>query len=228
MAERRTRILVADDHALLREAVCELLCAEADFEVVARTGDAETAVRLVVEHRPDVALLDIRMPHNEDPAATVRRMLGRHPGLRIVVVSADDDPRTVGELVAAGACGYVHKSASWQTMTAAVRQSGDPGRAVVTLSLPAGRPAPEAGATGSAGGAGGAGEARLSAREVEVLALVADALSNRQIGARLGITEGTVKRHLRNLFEKLGAVSRIDAVNKAVAAGLVRPRRTAA
>lgn len=215
MTEHQIRVLVADDHTLLREALCELLDAEPDFEVVAQAGDARATLRLAVETSPDVALLDVRMPHNEDPAATVRRILQYRPQLRIIVVSMDEHPELVRQLIDAGASGYVHKSAGWQTLAAAVRQQRDPAP-VVTLSLPPARtprsPAMDAGPA-------------LSAREIEVLTLVAAALSNRQIGVRMGITEGTVKRHLRNLFEKLGAISRIDAVNKATESGLVHPRR---
>ena len=222
MADDRIRILVADDHTLLREALCELLRAEEDFDVVADAGDARAAIRLAAQTRPDVALLDIQMPYNEDPAATVRHLLQRQPELRIIILSMDDHPVLVRQLLALGVRGYLHKSASRQTLSAAIRERADSGRRTVTVSVASGALQPDTRLTT---------RGRLSEREIEVLGLVAAALSNRQIGARLGITEGTVKRHLRNLFEKLDAVSRLDAVNKAVALSLIRaqqPRRSTA
>lgn len=216
MAEDKTRILVADDHTLLREALCDLLGAEPDFEIVAQVGDAESAVRQAAQLRPDIALLDVQMPHNDDPAATVRRLLQRQPSLRIIILSMDDHPLLVRQLLGLGVRGYLHKSVSRQTLVAAIRERADSGRRVVTVSMPQALPQ-QTGAQLAPG-------RRLSEREVEVLTLVAAALSNRQIGARLGITEGTVKRHLRKIFDKLDAVSRIDAVNKAVTLALIRPQ----
>ncbi|WP_328322434.1 response regulator transcription factor [Streptomyces sp. NBC_00388] len=216
MAEEKIRILVADDHTLLRQALCEMLEIEPDFEVVAQVGDAQEAIGQAAQLRPDVALLDVQMPHNEDPVATVRRLLQRQPGLRIIIVSMDDHPVLVRQLLALGVRGYLHKSTSCQTLAAAIRERADTGRRVVTVSMPPGGLHPVHPGPG--------GPQRLSEREIEVLALVAVALSNRQIGARLGITEGTVKRHLRKIFDKLDAVSRLDAVNKGIALSLIRPQ----
>lgn len=208
------RILVADDHVLLREALCELLGAEAGFEVVAQAGSGTEAVRLAAGHRPDVLLLDIEMPEN-DPPETVRRLLAQQPGLRIIVLSMYDGQQLVQKLLSLGVRGYLHKGAERHTLVSAIRQSAG-GRSTVTISVSPDSLRPQAAAQGG-------GEA-LSARELEVLTLVAEALSNRQVASRLGITEGTVKRHLRNIFAKLEAVSRIDAVNRATARALIPQR----
>ncbi|WP_406838529.1 response regulator [Streptomyces sp. AHU1] len=204
------RILVADDHTLLREALCDLLRTEPGFQVVAQAGNGEDAVRLAAEHRPDVVLLDIEMPRN-DPPMTVRRLLERDPGLRIIVLSMYDGQQLVQELLRLGVSGYLHKSAGRETLVSAVRDGdGGSGRTVTVSVSPASLRAEPATPEGT-----------LSEREVEVLGLVAQAMSNRQIAVRLGIAEGTIKRHMRNIFAKLDAVSRIDAVNKAVERRLI-------
>ncbi|MFE0464152.1 response regulator [Kitasatospora sp. NPDC058965] len=195
------RILVADDHTLLREALCELLLTEPGFQVVAQAGSGAEAIRLAARYRPDVVLLDVEMPQN-DPPVTVRRILSGDPRTRIIVLTMDDSPQLVETLREAGVQAYLHKSVGRDRLVAAVRQSpGGPGPVAEPTREPA--------------------EGPLSARELEVLHWAARALSNRQIGTRLGITEGTVKRHLRNIFGKLDAVSRIDAVNIAVERGLI-------
>lgn len=212
------RILVADDHSLLREALCNLLGAEPGFEIVAQAGSGEAAVRLAAEHGPDVVLLDIEMPEN-NPSTTVRRLLGQDPELRIIVLSMYDDQHLVRELLSLGVSGYLHKSTGRETLVSAIREHGNGDRRRVTLSVSVDSLDPRL--------ADQPGPGSLSARELQVLACVADALSNRQIASRLGITEGTVKRHLRNIFGKLNAVSRIDAVNKAAARSLIPYRKGA-
>ncbi|WP_067535460.1 response regulator [Nocardia crassostreae] len=216
MSPSQIRILVADDHTLLREALCDLLRAEADFEVVAQAATGTGTIQLAGEHRPDVLLLDLEMPES-DPPETVRRLLSQDPALRIIVLSMHDEQQLVQQLLSLGVRGYLHKGAGRHTLTSAIRQSVGDGQQTVTLSvspesLRARAEEPEDPGT-------------LSAREREVLMLVAEALSNRQIATRLGVTEATVKRHLRNIFTKLEAVSRIDAVNRAVERALISRKR---
>ncbi|WP_051970047.1 response regulator [Kitasatospora azatica] len=210
------RILVADDHTLLRGALCDLLVTEPGFEVVAQAGTGTEAIRMAQQYRPDVVLLDIEMPEN-DPPVTVSRILERDPEIRIIVLSMDDGQRLVQELLALGVRGYLHKSVSRETLVSTIRQREENGRRTVTVSV-----SPEA-LQRAAAAESGEQNGGLSGREVEVLRWTAQALSNRQIAGRLGITEGTVKRHLRNIFGKLDAVSRIDAVNKAVELELIDP-----
>ncbi len=207
------RILVADDHTLLREALCDLLRTEPGFEIVAQAGTGTDAIRMARQHRPDVILLDIEMPEN-DPPNTVQRLLEQDPAVRIIVLSMDDGQHLVQELLSYGVRGYLHKSVSRETLVSAIRQREDSsGRRTVTVSV-----CPDS-LRGPTSGLDDQGS--LSSREVEVLTCAAQAMSNRQIAGRLGITEGTVKRHLRNIFGKLDAVSRIDAVNKAVERSLI-------
>ena len=203
------RILVADDHTLLREAVCEMLRMETGLQVVGEADDAADAVVLAARLLPDVVLLDVGMPGNQ-PRATVRRLAQVAPRAQVLILSMYTDQRLVQELLSSGVRGYLHKSVSRQELVTAIRTvCADDRRVVVSVAWPAPGQATEE------------DEDRLSIREREVLALVAKAMSNRQIASRLEITEGTVKRHLRNIFAKLGAVSRIDAVNKGVAAALI-------
>ncbi|GAB2688124.1 response regulator [Kitasatospora kifunensis] len=208
MDSDQIRILVADDHTVLRDALCEMLDNEDDFEIVARAEDGQSAVRLAATHHPHVVLLDIEMP-NHHPQTTVRDLLQQDPTINVVVLSMYDDPHLVQELLGLGIRGYLHKSVTRESLVSAIRNLRQSNRRTVTISV------------SSHSLAAADGEKLLSARELEVLTQVAAALSNRQIAVRLDITEGTVKRHMRNIFDKLGAVSRIDAVNKAVAASLI-------
>jgi two-component system, NarL family, nitrate/nitrite response regulator NarL len=199
----RVRILLADDHTLLREALRDLLTAEPDFHVVAEAGDGDAALTLAAQTRPDVVLLDVEMPGHQ-PLRSVRQLAALNPPPKVIILSMYDDPGLVRELLKIGVYGYLHKGVSRADLVLAIRGVSR-NRQRLTISVPW-----ESAAEDRPGA--------LSSREQEVLRLVASALSNRQIAGRLAISEGTVKRHMRNIFAKLGAVSRLDAVNKAAAA----------
>lgn len=197
-------ILIVDDHALVREGLREILETQSDMRVVGEAENSATTVTLAAEKQPDVILLDVQIPGDE-VTVTVRRIRDRSPASRVIILSMYEGPQLVQELLAAGIRGYLLKSIHWQELAVAIRAiHADSGRIILgvsreSLSYPQPEPA----------------QGTLSARELEVLGLVAQALSNGQIASRLNLTEATVKRHLRNIFAKLGAVSRLDAVNKA-------------
>jgi len=200
-------ILLADDHAILRETLRESLSAEPGFTVVGDVGDGASAVAAATELRPDVVLLDIDMP-GIPVALTVQRLHESAPTTRVIILSMYDSSAFVQDLLALGVRGYLSKGVSRQHLVSVIRSAVRDARSVqISVSPEAERPA--------------ARPSPLSRREHDLLELVAQALSNRQIAVRLGITEATVKRHLHNIFAKIGAVSRIDAVNRAVEAGLI-------
>ncbi len=199
-----TTVLIVDDHALVREGLRGILETQDDMHVVGQAGDSASCVMRAADAQPDVVLLDIEIPGDE-AVTTVRQILDRSPGSRVIILSMHESPQLVDALLAAGARGYLLKSIHWEELVVAIRAVvADSNRVVLEVSrgsLPTHQQKTSA--------------AALSAREREVLALVGEAFSNRQIAARLSLTEATVKRHLRSIYVKLGAVSRIDAVKKA-------------
>jgi DNA-binding NarL/FixJ family response regulator len=204
-------VVLVDDHALFREGVAELLASEEAFRVVAQGANSAEALALVAQHRPDVVLVDVEMPGPGAPA-TVRRLRQEHPDTRVIVLTMHDKPELVRELLDQGASAFLVKEITRLELIAAVRSVATSRGNVVLLSVSRrtvnqlDNPPPTA---------------VLSARELEVLQLAALAMSNAQIGKRLLITEGTVKRHLTNIYAKLGANSRVDAIRKATAARLI-------
>ncbi|MFL6115512.1 MAG: response regulator [Catenulispora sp.] len=208
MTRDTIRVLIADDHTVLRQLVQEYLDSREDVTVVGQAGNGDEVLELAVRLRPDVVLLDIEMPGTAAPVV-VYRLARVCPETAVVILSMHDGPEHTGEMLQLGVRGFLHKSSSMRQVLSAIRDAAEP-HATVTLSVRHGGRSPDS------------AESVLSRREREVLALVAKAMSNRQIALRLDITEATVKRHLRNAYGKLGANSRLDAVNKAVAASLIR------
>ncbi|WP_147943044.1 response regulator transcription factor [Microbispora sp. CSR-4] len=213
-SDKMISIAIIDDHALFREGLREILETQEDFEVVGEAGDSEGAVALVEREHPDVVLLDVEIP-GDDATQTVTRMRAISPESQIIILSMYDGPQLLSRLLSAGIRGYLLKSVHRQELISAVRSVRDePDRLVLAVSRDS-----------FAQGQGGGSKVVLTDREREILELAAQALSNYQIATRLTLTEATIKRHLHNIFTKLGAVSRIDAVNKALAASLISPRR---
>lgn len=207
--DQATSIVIVDDHALFRDGLREILNAHEDLIVVGEASDSEGAVTLVAEKRPHVVLLDIEIP-GEDVTATVSRIRCLAPDSAIVILSMYEGPQLLKSLLQVGVRGYLLKSARRQELVVAVRSvRHNPDRVVLSVSCES-----LAQLHGESGGV-------LSGRERQILEMTAQALSNTQIAHRLGLAEATVKRHLRNIFIKLGAVSRIDAVNKAIVASMI-------
>lgn len=210
----RIRVLVADDHVVVRQGIRQFLEEANDIEVVAEAGDGAEALRLVESHQPDVAVLDIRMPGVTGVEAT-RRIKERFPQVRVLVLTAYDDDPYVFALLQAGADGYLLKTASGAELVQAVRvvYKGDS-----ALSPEVAKKVVRQLARGGPEGASDQVEP-LTSRELEVLRLAARGLTNQAIGLALGISHRTVQGHLANVYGKLGVSSRTEAVTEALRRG---------
>ena len=208
---RRLRVLLADGHALFRDGLAELLSTEADLDIVGRVGDSIATIEMCRQTRPHLVLLDIRLPYHPI-LTTMQGVREAVPHARFVVLASDDEPRLFQEVLAAGAHGVLMKTATREEPVGAIRAIGYQGKTFLSVSQ---RSAREIARPARAN--------PLSPRESQILELAAKALSNAQIATLLFISEGTVKRHLTNIYAKLGAVSRLDAVNRARAGGLIQP-----
>jgi DNA-binding NarL/FixJ family response regulator len=205
----RIKVLLVDDHALFREGVAEIFDAEEGMEVVGVAANGQEAVELTAEVKPDVVLMDVEMPLMGAEQA-IRKILGTSPSSKILVLTMYDEPRLVRKLLALGAHGYIVKNATREELVAAVRTVHRvENRVVLSVSR------------NTADRLEGSEKSVLSRRELEVLLLAARAMSNSQIASRLHISEGTVKRHLTNIYAKLDVSSRADAAKKALTSGLI-------
>jgi DNA-binding NarL/FixJ family response regulator len=208
------RVILADDHAVVRKGIREFLEEADGITVVAEAADGEQAVTLVAEHQPDVAVLDVQMPIASGIEAT-RRIKARHPDVRVLILTAYDDDPYIFALLQAGASGYILKTADSGDLVQAVRavaQGESPLDPAVTQKMV------QQLATGRPLGAQATVEP-LTGREVEVLRLVARGMTNKAIGRELDISDRTVQGHLANIYGKLNASSRTEAVTKALQQG---------
>jgi len=217
------RILIADDHLVVREGLRTMLEIQPDMDVVGEATNGNEAVRLAGELQPDVILMDLRMP-GLDGLGAIRAIRAQWPALAVVILTTYDDDRHIVEGLQAGARGYLLKDAGRDAIFAAIRSAARgetllqpevAARVVANLSAaPVGVGATASPAPGS--------DHTLSDREYEVLAAVADGLRNKEIADELGITERTVKAHLASIFNKLGATSRAESIAKAMSAGILQ------
>jgi len=209
------RVLVADDHPVVRAGLRALLSAEPGLTVVAEAGSGEETVLMARQHQPDVVLMDLRMP-GAGGLTAIRQLSADQPGVRVVVLTTYDSDADILPAVEAGAAGYLLKDTPRDTLVGAIFAAAR-GETVLAPSV-AGRlvnrlraAPPEAPAT----------RETLSARETEVLMLAGRGLTNAQIGRELFVSEATVKTHLLRAYAKLGVSSRTAAVTRARELGVL-------
>ncbi|WP_030563164.1 response regulator [Streptomyces aureocirculatus] len=213
------RVVVVDDQTVVREGIVMLLGLLPGIEVVGAGGDGEEAVRLVAELSPDVVLMDLRMPRVDGAEAT-RRIRSQYPGTQVVVLTTFVDDESLFPALKAGARGYLTKDAGGEEIVRAVEDvlSGDAGlspkiqrRLLERLS----EPEPPVRTVETPDG--------LTTREAEVVALIADGMTNQEIARALHVSTATVKTHINNLFAKAGLKDRAQAVRYAYRHGLAQP-----
>ena len=210
------KVLLADDHVLVRQGIRQFLEEAAGIEVIAEADDGAEAISLIEESRPDVAVLDIRMPKVTGVEAT-RRIKQHHPDVRVLILTAYDDDPYVFALLQAGADGYVLKTAPADALVQAVRDVYA-GTAALSPSIATkvvrqmSQQRPD-GATNQV--------EPLTEREIEVLRLAAHGMTNREIGRELEISHRTVQGHLANVYGKLQVNSRTEAVTEALKRGWI-------
>ena len=213
----KTRILIADDHAMLREGMRNLLEKEKDFELVGEAADGEEAVRLAGKLKPDIIIMDIVMPKLNGIEAT-KQIKQVSPATAILILTAYSDIRYIIGLLEAGACGYLLKNSPGKDVVRAIRavRSGESvldsevTRKLVQRLASLSKSPDEREASG-----------QLTSREIEILKWAARGLSNKELSEKLFISLRTVKAHMTNIFNKLGCSSRTDAIIKGLKQGYI-------
>ena len=203
----KLRLILADDHPVLREGLSLILGTLPDMAVVAQASTGEEAFELFLKLEPDVLILDLQMP-GEGGVSTVKRLLKKRPGAKILILTTYDTDEDIYRTMLAGAIGYVLKDTPSDELIGAIRAIASGQR---YMSRNAGAKL-----------AGRIGAPQITERELSVLRCVAAGQANKEIADALGISEGTVKSHVNNIMQKLGALSRTDAAIAGLRKGLIK------
>jgi two-component system NarL family response regulator len=203
----RIRVLIVDDHSVVREGLVSLIGRKADMAVVGEAANGREAVELWKEHRPDVTLLDLRMPEL-DGVGVIKEIRGEDEKARFVVLTTFDGDEDIYRAIQAGAKGYLLKDVPRDALMDCIRRVHS-GETCVPVHLAMKLADRVSGET-------------LSGREIDVLKLMALGKSNKEIGSALFISEGTVKSHVKGIFAKLNVISRTEAVANATRRGLIQ------
>jgi NarL family two-component system response regulator LiaR len=207
------RVLIVDDHEIVREGLQILLSEEPEFEVVGMAGDSETAIALTKEHKPDVILMDLVLP-GLDGIETTKRVLSVSSSTRVLVLTSYSDDLRVRDAIQAGAIGYLLKDVLKSELLNAIRSAA------------AGKPALHSEAQQflmrQITGTDSSPHSRLTSREFDILQLIAEGKSNKEIALALHLTEGTVKGYVSTIFDKLEVADRTQAALYAVEHGLLK------
>lgn len=204
--DKPIRVLCVDDHPLVRKGIASILANEADVELVAEASNGRDALELFRQHRPDVTLMDLRMPETDGVAAT-RSIRSEFPQAKIIALTSYDGDQDIYSALEAGVRGYLLKESVHTEVLNAIRKV-HAGQEMVSAEF-------------AERIAGYFPPAALTPREVEVLSLVAQGLANKEIAVRLGTASGTVKIHVQNILAKLNAADRTQAVTIALQRGVI-------
>jgi DNA-binding NarL/FixJ family response regulator len=206
----KIRLVIVDDHPVVRDGLRGMLESQPDFEVVGEAADGEAAVQITNSLSPEVVLMDLRMPVM-DGVTALREIKGSNPQIQVLVLTTYDSDADILPAIEAGASGYLLKDSSREELYTAIRAAAR-GETVLAPKV----------AARLVGRMRAPAEERLSSRELEVLQLVAEGDSNSEIAIRLHISQATVKSHLIHIFGKLGVSDRTAAVTVALRRGILR------
>lgn len=213
------RLMLVEDHAVVRQALRVMLEREDGFHVVAEAGGGEEARRLAAEHRPDVVLMDLSLDDLTDGADCTRSLCREYPGMQVIALSAHTQTQHVRRMFEAGARGYLPKESAFEDLAQAIRTVMG-GQVYVSPRVAHALVEPVRGGNGPARAGG---RPSLTPRERQVLGRLSDGLNSKQIGLGLGISSKTVDTHRRNLMEKLQIHSVAELVRYALREGLAKP-----